>query len=138
MAASTKFVQRVAHAFRTAGGHDSVTISGLDILRAVPGKVEARLPIQAHNLNRLGSVHGGLVSTLVDTGGSLAISSHGYYATGVTTDLHATFVKPAGGKGDELRVLAEVISLGKVMATTRIELRHPITDALLGAFPYFL
>lgn len=132
MSASTKFVQRVANAFRVNAGHDSVTIQDLRVLRAIPGKVEAVLPVQQTHLNRLGSVHGGLVSTLIDTGGSLAIASKGFYATGVTTDLHATFVKPAGGKGDELRVLAEVISLGKVMATTRIELRHPVTHMLLG------
>jgi acyl-coenzyme A thioesterase 13 len=64
--------------------------------------------------------------------GSLAISSKGFYSTGVSTDIHATFVKPAGKVGDTISVIGEVISLGKVMSTTRIELRQPETDALLG------
>ncbi|KDN51416.1 Thioesterase/thiol ester dehydrase-isomerase [Tilletiaria anomala UBC 951] len=132
MAASTKFVRRVTQAFMRNQGHDSVTMQNLVIKHATPGKVKASLKVEQHNVNRLGTVHGGLICTLTDTMGSLAIASHGFYSTGVSTDIHTTFVKPSGKVGDSFNVNAEVISLGKVMATTRMEIRHPVTDVLLA------
>ncbi|KAK0529962.1 hypothetical protein OC834_003479 [Tilletia horrida] len=113
-------------------GHDSVTLDGLSIVRAVPGRVEGVLTIQQHNVNRLQTLHGGLICTLTDTMGSLAVASKGLYSTGVSTDIHTTFVKPAGKVGDEVKVTGEIVSLGKLLATARIELRHPTTDALLS------
>lgn len=94
-------------------GHDTTTISALRILSAKPGLVRARLPIGSHNVNRLGSVHGGLICTLVDTMGSLALASKGLYSTGVSTDIHTTFAKAAGKAGDEVDVLGEVTTLGE-------------------------
>lgn len=132
MAATTQFVRRVTNAFMRNQGHDSVTMQNLKILSATPGKVRATMQIEQHNVNRLGSVHGGLVCTLTDTMGSLAVASHGLYSTGVSTDIHTTFVRPAGRVGDLVNINSEVINLGKVLCTTRTELRHPVTDALLG------
>lgn len=95
------------------GGHDTATISALDVYAARPGHVSARLPIGKHNVNRLGSVHGGLICTLVDTMGSLALASKGLYSTGVSTDIHTTFAKAAGRAGDEVLVHGEVTTLGE-------------------------
>jgi acyl-coenzyme A thioesterase 13 len=55
----------------------------LDILTATPGRVRASLRIEPYNLNRLHGLHGGLICTLVDTMGSLALSSRGLWLTGV-------------------------------------------------------
>ncbi|UZJ56818.1 hypothetical protein CBS101457_006138 [Exobasidium rhododendri] len=98
----------------------------------MPGHVEGEFTIGRHNLNRLGTLHGGLICSLVDTMGSLALASKGLYSTGVSTDIHTTFVKAAGGDGDLVKVEGKVISVGKTLATTRIELRHPVTDAILA------
>lgn len=81
------FVRRVARAFQSAGGHDSVCLPTLQILSAKPGLVRAELTIGKTNLNRLGSLHGGLICTLTDTMGSLALASRGMYSTGVSTDI---------------------------------------------------
>ncbi|CAD6957212.1 unnamed protein product [Tilletia caries] len=122
MVACIRFVRRVANAF--------VTLDGLRIIRATPGKVEAVLSIQQHNLNRLQTLHDGLICTLTDTMGSLAVAPKGLYSTGASTDIYTVFAKPAGKLGDEVKVTGEIIS--KLRATTRIELRHPPTDALLS------
>ena len=63
-------------------------------------------------MNRANSLHGGLISTLIDSVGSLAVASNGWYNTGISTDIHATFVKPGGGDGDTVRVTGEIISMG--------------------------
>lgn len=59
-------------------------------------------------------MHGGLIATLTDTMGSLAIASKGFYSTGVSTDINTTFVKAAGGVGDEVVAEGSVISLGEL------------------------
>ncbi|SPO31152.1 related to Putative esterase C31F10.02 [Ustilago trichophora] len=130
--ACLRFVQRITRGFQSHSGHDSVTISTLRIHNAIPGRIHGTFLIGPHNLNRLGTLHGGCVATLTDTMGSLAIASKGLYSTGVSTDINTTYVKSAGGKGDTVNVMGEVISMGKTLAFTRMEVRHPVTDALLA------
>ena len=130
--ACLRFVQRICRGFQTSSGHDSLTIPQLSILHATPGRIHASFTIGRHNLNRLGTLHGGCIATLTDTIGSLAIASKGLYSTGVSTDINTTYVKSAGGQGDTVKLHGEVISMGKTLAFTRMELRHPVTHALLA------
>ncbi|KAN0064350.1 hypothetical protein ACQY0O_002545 [Thecaphora frezii] len=127
-----RFVQRICRSFQKQSGHDAATIPQLRILTSTPGSITGTFAIQRHNLNRLGTLHGGCLATLTDTLGSLAIASHGFYSTGVSTDLHTTYVKSAGSEGDEIKVSGQVVGIGKTLAFTRVEMRHPITDALLA------
>ncbi|KAK4705584.1 molecular chaperone GrpE, partial [Phenoliferia sp. Uapishka_3] len=67
------------------------------------------------------SMHGGLTSSLVDTMGSLALSSKGMWMTGVSTDIHVTFVR-AAMVGDEILLKSEVVGqdeIKKILAITR-------------------
>ncbi|SPO30584.1 related to Putative esterase C31F10.02 [Ustilago trichophora] len=130
--ACLRFVQRITRGFQAHSGHDSVTISTLRIHNAIPGRIHGTFTIGPQNLNRLGTLHGGCIATLTDTMGSLAIASKGLYSTGVSTDINTTYVKSAGTKGDTVNVMGQVISMGKTLAFTRMELRHPLTDALLA------
>lgn len=131
MSACLRFVQRVTRAFINAGGHDATCYPNLQIHTAKPGHIIGKFTVQSHNLNRLKTLHGGVICSLTDTMGSLALASRGLYSTGVSTDIHTTFVSP--GKDQEtVTVEGKVISLGKTLATTRFELRHPVTNALLA------
>jgi acyl-coenzyme A thioesterase PaaI-like protein len=82
----------------------------------------------------------------LDTMGSLALSTHGcaslvdtpfvvsipyslsspappsMHFSGVSTDIGSTFVRAAGKEGDEIRVRGEVLSVGKTLGFTRVEL----------------
>ena len=58
------------------------------------------------------TVHGGLIMSLTDTLGSLAVASKGQYMTGVSTDVSTSFVRPAGKVGDVLNATATVTALG--------------------------
>lgn len=61
----------------------------------------------------MGGCHGGLLSTIVDVGGSLAIAAEDMHATGVSTDLNVSFV--SGAKlGDKLSIVSS--SLTTVLA----------------------
>ncbi|SNX86963.1 related to Putative esterase C31F10.02 [Melanopsichium pennsylvanicum] len=130
--ACLQFVQRICRGFQTSSGHDSVTIPQLSIISAYPGRISATFTIGHHNLNRLGTLHGGCIATLTDTIGSLAIASKGLYSTGVSTDINTTYVKSAGGNGDTVNIQGHVISMGKTLAFTRMEITHPVTHALLA------
>jgi len=59
--------------------------------------------------------------SLTDTIGSLAVATKGQYMTGVSTDLGASFIKPAGGAGDTLFAKAVVTAMGKSLAYTRVD-----------------
>ncbi|CAE7222509.1 unnamed protein product [Rhizoctonia solani] len=50
----------------------------------------------------LQTVHGGFISSLTDTIGSLAVGTKGQWMTGVSTDIGTSFVKAAGTEGDTL------------------------------------
>ena len=59
------------------------------------------------------TVHGGLILSLTDTLGSLAIASKGKWMTGVSTDIGTSFVRPAGRLDDVLHARAVVTAMGK-------------------------
>lgn len=51
--------------------------------------------------------------SLTDTLGSLAVASKGHYMTGVSTDIGASFVRPAGRTGDTLHARATLTAMGE-------------------------
>ena len=116
--ASLKFVRKVWEAFRADSGLEPHLLDSLKVTAAQPGTVQFTLPISKKHINRLGSVHGGTISSLVDLGGSLAVASQGLYSTGVSTDLNVSFLGPAGGVGDILRGEVKCDKFGKTLAFT--------------------
>ncbi|KAL4402625.1 fatty acyl-CoA hydrolase [Malassezia pachydermatis] len=127
-----RFVRNVHKSMMDVKGHDSHNTNRLRIVAARPGFVDTRFDIGEENLNRARTLHGGLIATLVDSVGSLAVASRGWFNTGISTDINATFVKPGGKLGDTVRVTGEIIGMGKTLAYTRIELRDVQSQALLA------
>ncbi|PAV16917.1 Thioesterase thiol ester dehydrase-isomerase [Pyrrhoderma noxium] len=121
MAACLRFTRRVWKSFVDNKGHDVQCFPNLQIHRAVPGELEASLKIEPYNLNRVGTVHGGLILSLTDTLGSLAVATKGCYMTGVSVDIGTSFLKPAGTPGDILKARAMVTGMGKTLAFTRVD-----------------
>jgi acyl-coenzyme A thioesterase PaaI-like protein len=89
----------------------------------VSGKVVVKMQIQKHQTNRLETLHGGTISTLIDLGGSaaqdnlsdcrsLAAASKGLWATGVSTDINITYISSGGKVGDWITMDAECDKLG--------------------------
>ncbi|KAI0036434.1 Thioesterase/thiol ester dehydrase-isomerase [Vararia minispora EC-137] len=109
MSACLRFTRRVWKSF--------LDQKGLNITLAKPGRIEASLKIEPYN----GTVHGGLLLSLTDTIGSLAVASKGQYMTGVSTDISASFVRPAGKPGEILKMVGTVTALGRSLAYTRID-----------------
>ncbi|KAI9058302.1 Thioesterase/thiol ester dehydrase-isomerase [Trametes sanguinea] len=121
MAACLRFTRRVWRSFVENKGHDQQCFPNLKILDAKPGQLKASLKIEPYNLNRVGTVHGGLIMSLTDTLGSLAVATKGQFMTGVSVDIGTSFVKPAGRVGEELTANAVVTGIGKSLAYTRVD-----------------
>ncbi|CED82981.1 HGG motif-containing thioesterase [Phaffia rhodozyma] len=95
----------------------------LKIISAIPGSVEASLTIRPEGINRGKTLHGGAICSITDTMGSLALSSTGLHSSGVSTDIGATFVRAAGKEGDTIKILSTVLSKGRSLGFTKVELR---------------
>ncbi|KAJ6585004.1 HotDog domain-containing protein [Mycena capillaripes] len=132
MAACMRFTRRVWKSFLDNKGHDTQCFPNLQLHKASPGLVTGSLKVEPYNLNRVGVLHGGLIMSITDTMGSLAVATKGQYMTGVSTDIGTSFCRPAGRTGDVLHVKAELIGMGKSLAYTRVEFTNP--DGLLLAY----
>ncbi|CAG8776261.1 4683_t:CDS:2, partial [Acaulospora morrowiae] len=115
--AKTLWVRNVWKKFlESETGFDYVLMKHLKVTDATDGKVSAEMPVEPQHLvnrfgsdhlvkkfsfktykttkpsfvnikNRLNSMHGGMIATLVDIGGSLAIAAKGMNSTGLSTDI---------------------------------------------------
>ncbi|KAL2208112.1 Thioesterase/thiol ester dehydrase-isomerase [Sarocladium strictum] len=93
---------------------------GFRVVKASEGRVDFEMDIHKDHTNRMKSIHGGTIASLVDLGGSLAVASTGRFATGVTTDLNVTYLSPGGKAGDLLKGTAVCDKIGKTLAFTSI------------------
>ncbi|KAF9327189.1 hypothetical protein BGZ91_001577 [Linnemannia elongata] len=117
--------------FLSAGGFDRQTLAGLKLVSASKGKILCELQVEKQHLNRLGGCHGGLLSTIVDVGGSLAIAAENMQATGVSTDLNISFV--SGAKiGDKLTIDSRCDKIGGTLAYTTVEIKVDDKIVALG------
>ncbi|VTT58775.1 unnamed protein product [Fusarium fujikuroi] len=109
--ALTRVVSQVVRSFMADSGLEP---------RATEGRVDFELDIQKEHTNRLQTIHGGTLASLVDLGGSLAVASSGRFATGVSTDLNVTYLSPGGRPGDLLKGTATLDKIGKTLAFTQV------------------
>ncbi|GMK56272.1 hypothetical protein CspeluHIS016_0301120 [Cutaneotrichosporon spelunceum] len=102
-------------------GHDKVVLSNLRIVEARPGYIKCILPIAAHNLNPMGTTHGGCVMSLVDTVTWLSMATVGLPEVwSVSTNMNCEFVRPLGREGDDLVIEGFTVQQGRRIAFTRV------------------
>ncbi|KAF9200566.1 hypothetical protein BGZ49_009186 [Haplosporangium sp. Z 27] len=137
MASTLNHCRKVWSNFLSAGGFDAQALSGLKLVSANKGSILCELQVEKQHLNRLGGCHGGLLSTIVDIGGSLAIAAEEMQATGVSTDLNVSFV--SGAKiGDKLSILSKCDKLGGTLAYTSVEISVGDKVVALGRHTKFV
>jgi len=96
---------------------------GISPVAAEDGRVVFALEPQEWHLNPLGTVHGGVISTLLDTAAACAVHSTLPVGTGYTTvDLTSTFLRPVRAGQGELRVVGTVLSRGRRTALGQAQL----------------
>jgi len=88
----------------------------LDVVRE--GHVEMTLDPAEYLYNTIGSVHGGVVSTLLDSAMGCAVNSRLDATTGCTTlDLHVNFVRAVTIATGPIRAIGRVLHMGSRTAT---------------------
>lgn len=93
---------------------------GADQAGAEPGRVWMSLPAGEHLYNPMCVVHGGVLSTVLDTVMACAIHSTLEAGEGYTTiDLHVTFVRAVTAASGRLRFEGEVVHPGRRVATAQ-------------------
>ena len=95
---------------------------GIELVRAVKGEIEVRLPFREEFLRGDGSdwLHGGVVSSLADIVGDYAVVTE----TGVgvpTIDLRVDYLRPAR-RGD-LVAVGRTLRVGRTVSVADVEIR---------------
>ena len=84
----------------------------IELLSISPGRASARMTLQPHHLNGIGTVQGGAIFTLADFAFAAAANSHGTVSVAVNASI--TFMKAAqtGTLWAEARELAKNFKIG--------------------------
>ena len=97
-------------------------LSDIELLGAdKAGSITARLAVKPVHLNSRGVLHGTVSACLTDWAGGLAVAATGLEKTGVSTDIHTTYVSTAK-EGDVLWIDAQAKKVGSTLAFTTIEI----------------
>ncbi|OOF99691.1 hypothetical protein ASPCADRAFT_1358 [Aspergillus carbonarius ITEM 5010] len=92
-----------------------------------PARASYLLTVIPKQCNYMGSLHGGCAATMVDILSStliLALSKPGHYSLGgVSRNLKLTYLRPVP-VGTEIRVMSEMVHMGKRMALMRAEIQR--------------
>ncbi|ROT42550.1 thioesterase superfamily protein [Sodiomyces alkalinus F11] len=116
-----RFVRSVLRSFQKDSGLEPRLLgNNFRVTDASNGIVKFELDIKKEHTNRLQTIHGGTIASLVDLGGSLAVASKGRFATGVSTDLNVTYLSPGGLVGDRMTGTAICEKMGRTLAFTAV------------------
>lgn len=114
-------VQQLTKTVLAKKGFDSLCFNQMKLLSVEVGKVRGEILVSKEHLNAIGGTHGGWLSTLVDTGGSLAVASYGFKTTGVSTDISISFLAPST-ENNNIVFDAQVLKMGRTLAYTRVDI----------------
>ncbi|KAL8728656.1 MAG: hypothetical protein Q9181_005269 [Wetmoreana brouardii] len=101
----------------------SFLLGNITLVSATKGQIMAHLKVLSVHVNSKGTLHGVTSSCIMDWAGGLAIASTGLDNSGVSTDIHTTYVSTAK-EGDLIEIEANANKVGASLAFTKIEIRH--------------
>ncbi|KAL8927392.1 MAG: hypothetical protein Q9172_001390 [Xanthocarpia lactea] len=98
-------------------------LGDINIVSASKGQIIAHLKVFPVHFNSKKTLHGVVSSCIMDWAGGMAIASTGLDNTGLSTDIHVTFVSTAK-EGDLLEIESKASKVGASLAFTTVEIRH--------------
>ena len=93
------------------------------VVAAEPGKVVAELEVAEEHQNGVGTLHGGMTATLIDSLTTIALLSRESGQPGVSIDLNVSYLS-AASTGELVTITAEALKVGRTMAFTTAELKR--------------
>jgi len=124
-------VQQVWDRNRSKSTIYRILLSDTKLVSATHGRIIARLDLEPVHLNSGQSLHGSVSATIVDWAGGLAIASTGLDRTGVSTDIHVSYVSGAR-LGETIEIEAWVNKVGRNLGYTMVEIRKVGADGGKG------
>lgn len=121
-------VQKVWDGIRPNSAIYRLLLSELRWVSASHGRIVVHMRLQPVHLNSKRTLHGSVSATIVDWAGGMAIASTGLHKTGVSTDIHVSYVS-AAKDNDMIEIEAWVSRVGRSLAYTMVEIRKVGDDA---------
>lgn len=94
-------------------------LDDVDVYEASKGVVRSKIRVSAQHLNSKNGLHGAFSACVVDWAGGMAIASHGFESTGVSTDIHVSYLSKAS-LGDWLEIESRTDKVGKTLGYTSV------------------
>ncbi|XP_045717678.1 acyl-coenzyme A thioesterase 13 [Phyllostomus hastatus] len=125
-----KNAREVLKAISSSPGFDRI-LEKVTLVSAAPGKVTCELRVEEEHTNKLGTLHGGLTATLVDTISTLALLCTERALPGVSVDMNITYMSPAK-LGEDVVITAHILKQGRTLAFTSVDLTSKATGKLVA------
>lgn len=106
-------------------------LEDVEVYEASKGVVRARMQVSARHLNSKNGLHGAFSACVVDWAGGMAIASHGLESTGVSTDIHVSYLSKAV-LGDWLEIESRADKVGKSLGYTSVTISKRADDGQLS------
>ncbi|KAK3685352.1 HotDog domain-containing protein, partial [Podospora appendiculata] len=124
-------VNKVWQRIQGNSGIYDLLLSSVELTSAAHGRIVARLALAPIHLNSKRIMHGAVSGTICDWAGGMAIASLELDQTGVSTDMHVSYVSTAR-EGDVLEIEAWVARAGRTLGFTNFEIRKAASGAGAG------
>ncbi|KAF2201285.1 Thioesterase/thiol ester dehydrase-isomerase [Delitschia confertaspora ATCC 74209] len=103
-------------------------LSSICVTHASRGLLRARLLLTKNHINAHGGIHGSVSATLVDWVGGMVIATHDNRTkTGVSTDIHISYVSSAK-EGDWIEIEGRTGKVGGTLAFTTATIYKVVDD----------
>lgn len=116
-------IQRIINHFGRSSKFERV-MNGMKVLSVNPGQVEMEMEVKEEHLNNGGTLHGGMICTIVDSVSTYAIATTKDNKFGVSTDLNVSFVS-AAFPGEKVIIKSQVLRTGKNLAYADVNIYKP-------------
>ncbi|PYI17328.1 acyl-coenzyme A thioesteras-like protein 13 [Aspergillus violaceofuscus CBS 115571] len=124
-------VQTVSATQRANSAIYAHLLADLTITAATEGHLLATIRIAKPHINSKGGLHGTMSACLVDWAAGMVIATYGGSYTGVSTDLHVSYVASAK-EGEVLEVTGRAMKVGGTMAYVSVEICKVVPDETSG------
>jgi acyl-coenzyme A thioesterase 13 len=95
----------------------------IELVSATSGSIHARLLVEEIHLNSANTLHGAVSATITDWAGTMAVASTGAEKSGVSTDIHVSYVSSAKA-GETIDIHCTASKVGSTMAYTTLEIKR--------------
>lgn len=115
MASVLAHVQNVWETQRVNSPIYALLLANVTIEDASEGTIRARLQLDKNHTNSKGSLHGTMTACIIDWIAGMVIASYGSTYTGVSTDIHVSYLAGAN-EGEILEIIGRSMKMGRTLA----------------------